>query len=255
MNQKSNLKSVTLKDLWDILVRRLLIIILAACVFGGGFFAVNRMRFVPQYQSTATLYLLRQSDSSNATDISSDLSLSLKLVNDCTYFLKSHTVLDSVIDELSLDMGYGSLYSRISTSNPEDTRILEVTVTAGSPELAKSIVDKICTTGAEKIDEAMGFQQVNVYELGTINESPCNETSMLTFIFVGILAAAVTYIVFLFIFLLDDRIKSDEDVERYLGLSILGTIPTADSKRPGKNGYYRTYPSDKKKSAKNDAED
>ena len=51
-------------------------------------------------------------------------------------------------------------------SNPEDTRILEVTVKADSPKMAKAIVDRICTIGAARIEDAMGFQQVNVYELG-----------------------------------------------------------------------------------------
>ena len=71
----------------------------------------------------------------------------------------------------------------------------------------------------------MGFQQVNVYELGTTDPEPCNRVRMLTFAFAGVAAAVVTYVIFLIIFLLDDRIKTDEDVERYLGLSILGNIP------------------------------
>ena len=88
------------------------------------------MTFVPQYASTATLYILRQADGATASDASSDFSLALKVVNDCTYLLKSHTVLDEVISSLNLDMEYEDLYDCVSTSNPEDTRILEVTVKA-----------------------------------------------------------------------------------------------------------------------------
>ena len=52
------------------------------------------------------------------------------------------------------------------------------------------------------------------------------------------------YVIFLIIFLLDDRIKTDdENLERYLGLSVLGNIPNADGKKPGKYGYYKTYAS------------
>ena len=77
----------------------------------------------------------------------------------------------------------------------------------------------------------MGFQQVNLYELGTTDPDPCNSTRMLTFAFAGVVAAVVTYVIFLIIFLLDDRIKTDdENLERYLGLSVLGNIPNADGK-------------------------
>ena len=106
MNQKANFKTVTLKDLWGVFVQRLWAIILAACICCGGFFVFNRMTFVPQYASTATLYILRQADGATASDASSDFSLALKVVNDCTYLLKSHTVLDEVISSLNLDMEY-----------------------------------------------------------------------------------------------------------------------------------------------------
>ena len=110
MNQKANFKTVTLKDLWGVFVQRLWVIILAACICCGGFLVFNRMTFVPQYASTATLYILRQADSATASDANSDFSLALKVVNDCTYLLKSHTVLDEVISSLNLDMEYEDLY-------------------------------------------------------------------------------------------------------------------------------------------------
>ncbi len=107
---------------------------------------------------------------------------------------------------------------------------------SGFPELAKRIVDRICTIGSQRIEDAMGFQQVNLYELGTTDPDPCNRTRMLTFAFAGIVAAVVTYVIFLIIFLLDDRIKTDdENLERYLGLSVLGNIPNADGKKKPEN--------------------
>ncbi len=241
MNQKANLKNVTLKDLWGILIQRLWAILLVACLCCAGLLVCNRMTFVPQYASTATLYILRQAESATASDANSDFSLALKVVNDCTYLLKSHTVLDEVISSLKLDMEYEDLYDCISTSNPEDTRILEVTVKAGSLKLAKRIVDQICTIGSERIEDAMGFQQVNLYELGTTDPDPCNRTRLLNFALAGVAAAVVTYLIFLIIFLLDDRIKTDEDVVRFLGLSILGNIPNAGSKKSGKYAYYKAY--------------
>jgi len=58
---------------------------------------------------------------------------------------------------------------------------------------------------------------------------------------IGAAAAVLTYSVFLVIYLLDDKIMTNDDIERYLGLSVLGEIP--DSKEAGKNryGYYQGY--------------
>lgn len=112
---------------------------------------------------------------------------------------------------------------------------------ADTPEQAKQIVDAICEIGQEKITQAMGFQQVNLYEYGTLNSKPCNTTSMTTYLLVGMIAAILVYSAFLIIFLLDDRIRTEQDIERYLGLSVLGDIPNANDKKNHQYGYYKSY--------------
>lgn len=229
-------KTITIRDLWSIFVKRAWIIFLVAALSAVIAFGFVKLTVTPQYSSTATLYILRQEDEVAS---SSDFSLALNVVNDCDYLLKSNSVLDEVIRELKLDTPYEVLYNNISTSNPEDTRILEVTAVADSPELAKKIVDKLCQIGSEKITEAMGFQQVNLYEYGILNNKVSNGFGLSGYVLVAMIAAVLTYTVFLFIFLLDDRIQSPEDIERHLGLSILGEIPDANA--PKKGGYYHYY--------------
>lgn len=250
MEQQITVRIVTLKDLWSIFIRRFWIMMLAAFVAMGGMFSVIRLTFVPEYESTATLYILKQEERENDMNSSEDFSLALKVVNDCDYLLKSHSVLDEVIDELGLTIPYEDLNESVSTSNPEDTRILEVTVISDSPQEAKRIVDSVCTVGAEKIEEAMGFKQVNLYELGTLNTDPCNVTSLVSYLLVGIIAAILVYTIFLIAFLVDDRIHTEEDIKRYLGLSILGDIPNANETKKGHYGYRTSYGTDINKKKK-----
>lgn len=246
MEHNENGRVVTFKDLWDLLVRRILIIAAVAVLGGILFFLGARALYTPEYTSKATLYIQRQSESNSVGDASSEFSLALKLVNDCTYFLKSHTVLDQVITDLNLDMSYRQLYNSVSTNNPDNTRILEVTVTAQDPELAASIVNRICQIAPQVIENTMGHQQVTLFEEGRVNRTPTNQTGILVVLVVMVLLAVMTYGVFLVIYLLDDRILSDEDVEKILGLSVLGSIPDANANFPDGDGYYGR----KKKTAK-----
>lgn len=240
MEQQSNMRIITLKDLWNIFVQRFLIIVLAAVICMGGLFIVSRIAVDEKYESTATLYILRQNEKASNTDMTSDFSLALNVVNDCTYLLKSHAVIDDVIEELKLDTGYDEMAESVSTYNPDNTRILEVTVEADTPEQAKKIVDSVCSIGAEKITQAMGFDQVYLYEYGTLESEPSNNIGLLIYLLVGIAAAVLAYTVCLVAYLIDDRIRSEEDIERYLGLTLLGDIP--DSNDSGKNKYgYSAY--------------
>lgn len=240
MKHESNVRTATLKDLWQVFLRSLWLMAAAAVLCCAAVFAVNRLTFDPQYQSTATLYILKQENGEDYKYTSSDFSLALNVVNDCTYMLKSHAVLDQVIDDLDLDMEYGELSKNISTVNPDNTRILEVTVKTGDARLSQRVVDKICQVGAESIAKAMGFEQVNLYEYGTLNEKPCNTLGAKVYVLTAVVAAVLMYTVKLLVFLLDDKIRTPEDVENYLGISVLGEIPYIGKAQKGKRGYYRS---------------
>ena len=231
---------ITIGDLLGIFIHRLWILILVPAVVVAGLFIYKTQTFVPEYESTATLYILKEATDSNTVLSSQDFSLALNVVNDCTYFLKSHSVVDETISNLDLDMSYGELSGRISTANPTDTRFLTVTVRASSPEDAKLIVDEICEIGARDISETMGFQQVNVYEKGIVNTVPCNQTGLTTYALVGMAIVVAIYAVFLVLFMLDDKIKGEEDIIRHLGLSVLGEIPNTESTK-GRGGKYSKY--------------
>lgn len=242
MTPKSNMiKIITIKDLWNILLHKIPIILLSVALCTGGLFAFETVTYVPEYSSTATLYILRQGNDNSSTDTNNDFSLALSVVNDCTYLLKSHAVLDQVIKDLALDTTYENLYKRVSTKNPTDSRVLEVSVTADSPENAKRIVDEICTIGADSIENAMGFRQVNMYESGILESTPSNKIPLKTYLTVALIVGVVTYLIFVISYMLDDRLRSNEDIERALEVTILGEIPNANHSHKGKYGYYKKY--------------
>ena len=243
--EKNNsfIREITLSDLWRIFLHRLWIMILAMVLVMGAYITYDKLTYVPEYSSTATLYILKQSSETNQNQYYSqdyeDFTLALKVVNDCNQLLKSHSVLDTVIEDLGLEMSYNTLRNSISTSNPEETRILTVTVNAATPELAKRIVDCVCDVGVAKITEAMGFKQVNLYEYGILNTSPSNATSPMSYIILGVAAMAVVYVIFFLTYLFDDRLKTDEEIERALELTVIGDIPNADEHKNHKYGYYK----------------
>lgn len=239
-------KTVSLKDLWNLFLQRVWIMVIAALAAIVLMFVYIKITFVPRYQSTATVYILSDTEV-NPNNITSGFSLALSVVEDCNYILKSHAVLDEVSALMKEDPAfsdkeypYEALKRSIETNNPQDSRILEVTVSADSPEEAKAIVDKICDVGGNKIKETMRLDQVNVIEYGTLEETPFNITGITTYILVGILVALVVYVIYLLIFLFDDRIRDNERIEQYLKLTVLGDIPdAADSKRFRRGYYYR----------------
>ena len=237
--EEKNVRVISLGDIWQAFSWHVIPILLAAAVSVGALYCYARFLRKPMYQSVATLYILRQENGNDYAYTSTDFSLALNVVSDCDYMLKSHAVLDDVIEELDLDVSYKSLSRMISTQNPEGSRVLEVSVETDNPELSKKIVDSVCRIGAEKISAAMGMDQVNVYDYGTLNYRPSNEIGIRRYILVGLAVAALVYIAYLVQLILDDKVKTEEDVHKYLNLSVLGNIPNASAKSV--NGKYDHY--------------
>ena len=237
---------ISLGNLWGIFIRHWILIVLAGLIVTGAVMIYGKFIRTPMYGSTSTLYILKQQNSS--ADVvydnpSSDFSLALNIVNDCSYMIRSHAVLDTVIQDMDLDMNYKSLYDAIKINNPEKSRILEITVSTDDPELSKRIADDVCVVAARKINDTLGTSQMNVYSLSTVSNAPNNSIGAVKYVLAGVAAMVAVYLIFLVIFILDDKIKDEDDVQRYLGLSVLGNIPNGEDfqSRYGKYRYYSKY--------------
>lgn len=247
MENRQRYQVITIKDLWALFLGRIGLIMLIPVICVVTAYGYHKILVTPEYESTATLYILKQENEANYNYTNQDFSLALDVVNDCTYILKSHAVLDEVIDTLNLEMGYKELYRAIETNNPSDTRVLEVIVTTTSPELSKKIADEVCLIGTDKITDAMGFKQVNLYEQGLETDRPSNSMGIMAYALIATIAGIITFSIIVLAFVLDDRFKNEEDIERYLGLSILGDIPNADEHKRNHYGQYKEYAYGRKK--------
>ncbi len=252
---KITLKTISLKDLWNVFRGCFLFVIAAGLLVTSLLYVRAKMNYSPMYASQGTLYLINgnKSDEQSKNEWTVDYTLANVVIEDTIYLLKSRTVLNAVGDEVGIKNGYGALQSAITIVNPEDTRVLEITVTASSPELAKNIVDSLSKIGPEAAERQLSYGNLRVFEEGTLNNWPVNVVSFMSYIKYGIVAAAAVYIIFLCMFLFDNYIHTEEDIERYLGLSVIGEIPDADApkkkskyskskyKKRSSGGYYGTH--------------
>lgn len=239
--------TIDLMELLQALRRRLWAIVLAALIGGGIAGAFSKFVLTPQYTSTSTLYIL--SKETTLTSLA-DLQIGSQLTQDYKILVTSRPVLETVIEEVGLDMRYEGLKGKISIGNPSDTRILTITVQDSDPQMAKTIVDAIADTASEYIGDIMEMIPPKIVEYGvvpTVKSSPSNSRNavmgaMLGMVLVcGLVAMEV---------ILNDTIRSEEDVEKYLGLTVLASVPDREETggaRYGGDTYRRAAERQRKK--------
>ena len=122
-------------------------------------------------------------------------------------------------------MTYKELKECITVENPSDTRILSITATDKDPEMSKKIADTLAKTSADFIGDKMEVTQPKIIEEGevpTIQTSPSTKKNVLIGALAGLVLSAGVIIL---LTLMDDTIKSEDDIENYLGLTTLASIP------------------------------
>lgn len=224
---RNNLKNTI--DLVD-LARELLVhwkLLLAAMIIcGGAAYCYCRFYAVPQYASTAGLYVF--SKSTSVTSLA-DLQIGSSLTNDYETVITGRPVLDRVIARLKLEEDYESLRGKITISNPADSRILYITVTDPSPELAKEIADRTATIASTFISQKMDQDPPSIIQTGYTDGKPVSPRTLRTTaigILVGLLAAAAFVTVQ---YILNDTVITPEDVQEKLGLNVLASLPLEEA--------------------------
>lgn len=202
--------------------------ILLALVIGAGAAGVYTKKLIaPHYQSTSMVYVL-----SKETTLASlaDLQIGSQLTKDYSVIIKSRPVLQEVIDKQNLDLTTDELGEMITIDNPKDTRILSITVEDIEPMRAKAIVDEVTKSASNYIGDIMEMVPPKVIEDGVVAVKPSSPSVKKNAAVGGLGLAVLVCGLICLKTVLDDTIKSEEDIERYLGLSVLAVIPDTEKK-------------------------
>lgn len=217
---------IDLQELLGLLLYKLWLIIICTVVGAVGAFAISKFLITPLYESTTSVYILNKSESSTVTY--SDVQLGTQLTKDYAQMITSRDVLEGVITAFALEDSYDSFAERVAVTTPSDTRMIEITVTDENPHMAQQLANEVRKLAAEKITEVMDIQAVNTVDEANLPEEAASPSVFKWTAIGGILGMVLCAAVLIIRFLLDDTIKTSEDVERYLELSTLASIPVKE---------------------------
>ncbi len=202
----------------------LIFVTLAAALVG---FTASKFLMNPKYESSALMIVNTRQDV-NANVTSDQINSATKLVSTYSIIIKSDTVLQQVIDNLGLNLTYAKLNKRVTVAAVDDTQVMKITVQSDSPEWARQVCEQIITVAPDVIKEAVEAGSVKVISNPSLATEPVSPNIMKN----TMLAAAVGFVLVIGIIvlqvLLDNKINTEEDVTKYLDMTVLGVIPQYD---------------------------
>lgn len=223
METRKDEMEIDLIDLFYYLKKKIWAIVAAFLVFAilGAVFTTFFMQ--DEYTAKTRMYVLNRS--SEAGISSGDYSVSSYMVKDYEVLITGENVTREVIDRLHLDMSVSELVSKISVSAIDNTRVLQIVVVDNDAKRAAAIANCVREISSAQLKEIMDVDAVNlVYEAEVPGgkSGPSMTKNMIIAAALGVVLAIGVLVV---VYMLDDTIRTDEDVTRFLGLDTLGVIP------------------------------
>lgn len=223
MQNNNNDIEINIGELFILLLHKIWIIVLTSIVCAVVAGLISKFVITPVYTSSTKLYIINRQNKDTIT--SSDLQTGSQLTQDFKVLVLSRPVTEQVISKLNLNMTHNELVSNIFVKVPDNTRILEITVQNQDPVLAKQLADSIAEVSSERMVSILEMEKVNIVEKGNIPTVPTSPSVMKNTILSGIVGAFISAFVIIFIQIIDNSIKNAEQIEKYLDLTVLGTIP------------------------------
>ena len=228
---------IDLKELFFELLNNWIMIAVSTVLVALIAFCISKFIIVPQYQSTSELYVV---GSANSIASLVDLQTGANLTNDYIVVVKGRPILEQVITNLKLEETYGSLSGKITLNNPSNSRILQITVTDEDPNRAKAIADEIAEVAKDYIKKMMKQEEPTIISHGYADGEPVSPNTLMNTLLGAAIGAFLAMAIVIISYLLNDTIMSAEDIERKLGMNVLGTLPLEEEEYDGKKKTKKT---------------
>lgn len=213
-------------DLLDLLAyyQTKLVLIISAFIIGALVAGlVTHFLITPKYTATSTMYMV-SSTSDSVVDLS-DLNIGTTLSEDYVELIKTRPIVEGVADELKLDYTYDEMMSMLNLSVVTNTRIIKISVTSPDREEAKAIANALAVKAETELPKLMDAPKPNIAEKAITPEKKSSPSLTKNTLIGALLAMLAVLAVLTVLYLLDDTIKTADDVEKNFGIMPLTTIP------------------------------
>ena len=213
-----------LEKSWIVLISAVLCAALMGMIAGSS---------ITTYSATSKLYIVNPN--SSGVNIA-DLQLGTVLTLDYQEVFKTWEVHEMVIDELDLPYTYEQMQSMIRISNPEETRILYITVTYTDAKMAADIANAYAKAAKSFIINTMKGEEPSDFSIA-LEPSIGYGVSKSNSIIIGFVVGSMFSMAILaLLFVLDNRPRSPESIRQYGGIPTLAVFPanTPPKKSAGK---------------------
>ena len=217
---------IDLRELFFVLLKRWWMIAICAIVGAVIAFAVTKLFITPTYQAQSKLYVLNKSETISSF---AEIQIGSALTKDLQIIAKSNPTIDgareSIADEYGKEFSRADILAGLTISIENDTRILVISVESESAEDACIIANAVSEATKNQMKIVTRSDAPTTVEMAEIPNSPVGPRTKRNVVIGFLLGAILVSGVLVVVHLMNDNVKTEEDIEKVLGVPTLAVIP------------------------------
>lgn len=222
-NDLNEMEEIDLLELFRAVLKYIKLIIALCVVFGLGGFLVTKFLITPTYTASTSIYLTPQISESGSLDYNSQMANS-KLVTNAVNLLTQNNIMSEIAKDVGMENAE-SVKKCITVTNEANTEIITITATTTDPKLSKNIANGTVSTFTKTMQKNLNVRNIEVVDkakLSYVPSGPNIKKNTLLATMVGFVLGC-GYAVLRFLF--DNRLRTKEEAEKYLGIPVFCEIP------------------------------
>lgn len=220
--------TLDLKDFFGILKKRIKLILAVTLIstFTAGI--VSFFVLPPTYEASLSVFIGKSLETQEYD--SSDIMMYQKLVKTYAKIAESNDVTEKAIKDLGGNYTVKELQNVVKVTPQADTQIMDIKTENKDPQEAKRIVEAVTKSFIEKSKQIIPNGNVEIIDSPKVPENPIKPKKALNVAIAFFLGLMVSFGIVFILEYMDNTVKNQDDIEKYLEIPVLGMIPEHTSK-------------------------
>lgn len=219
---------ISLSEIFEALKKRWIMIVaitLTATIISGvlSFFVID-----PVYETSTKLFIGKE-ESDDVAYNSSDIQMYQKLLQTYAQAIKTKDLVGRAIESLAYDLEASSVVEKLTVTPVTDTQILQIKYQSKDSQEAVDVLKNITTEFITTAKELVPNGNVTVIEEVELPENPVSPNKKINIAIAFLLGLMVSVGLVFLLEYLDNTYKNKDQLEKDLGIPVLGAIPDFES--------------------------
>lgn len=223
-----NEENINIKEIFESLKKRYKLII--AITLGFTIISIILSFFVikPKYEANVKLFIGKQESKKTDYD-SNDVMMYQKLLTTYAEVLKTDDIIEESLKKSHIDEDVDAAQKNLKVTPRADTQILEVSYTDTNKEDAAKFLNALTSNFMKESKKLIPNGNTQVIQKVKVPEKPVSPNKKLNILIAFVLGLMISVGISLLLEFMDNTFKSKDELEKFLEIPVLSTIPDHDA--------------------------